>query len=210
MKKLLLSMAFIAISLTTFSQELITKEDIKRLKKLLPKELKIKVDYIEREIWVKTPRITTTGKLGLMDTPDRTHEFYFRVTKNKDGTWDRAGLRYKFSYYASSWLWMESMMILCAPTNKETRKGIGVKFELKFRSEDIVTKVEGNATISEKVDMYNNPQIEKWVRHIAETGDFTRIRVSGKNKYIDEAIFRKALTPYATAIVLALDHEIFK
>lgn len=191
-----------------FGQEPITKEDVKKLQKSLPEELIIKPDYFEKEIWVFTPKISTLGKVGVFEDVDKTHELYFRVAKNKNGDFVRSELRYRFSYKASSWLFISKIVIRTAKTNKETKAGLGTEYIVDLSQEEAKRKIGGGG-ILEKFDIYNNENICKWVKDVALTGNFTRMRIYGDEGYIDHAI-NKGFRPYAIAIIAALESDIFK
>jgi hypothetical protein len=201
--------AVIILQTIGHAQEPITKDDVKKLQQSLSKELIIKPDYFEKEIWVLTPKISTLGKVGALDDVDKTHEFYFRVTKNKNGDFVRDSLRYRFYYKASNWLFINKIVIRTAKTNQETREGLGTEYIVDL-SKDKTDRQVGGGVILEKFDIYNNESINKWVRDVAATGNFSRLRIYGGDSFVDEAIKNKGFQLYAIAIVAALDNDTFK
>ena len=207
--KTIVFITLIVLQTIGFAQEPITKEDVKKIQKLLPEELIIKPDYFEKEIWVLTPKISTLGKVGTFENVDKTHELYFRVVKNKNGDFVRNDLRYRFNYKSTNWLFISKIVIRTAKTNKETRAGLGTEYIVDL-SQDKASREVGGGGILEKFDIYNNENIYKWVKDVALTGNFTRMRIYGDEGYIDHAIKGNGFQSYAKAIIVALESDIFK
>ena len=210
--RVLFLLTTLLIGIQSISQEIITKEDVKFLKNELPRNLIIKPDYIEKVIWIKTPKIYVTGIVKPFSlstySPDLTHVFYFRVTKNENGEFVRNGLRYAINYSSSNWLFVEKMMIRTASTNKETRQGLGTEYNVIF-NEDKADRDVRMGGINEKFDIYNNQQILAWLKDIKDTHNFTRLRIYGDKGYKDSAIKQKHFRPLAWAILDAMSNELF-
>ena len=182
------------------------------MKKQLYSGLIIKPDYIEKVIWIKTPKIYVNGYIKPFSfstySPDITHQFYFRVTKNENGNFVRSGLRYAIRYSSSSWLFIDKLMIRTASTNKETRAGLGTEYNVIFNEEKSNRDVRSGG-INEKFDIYNDEQIIEWLKDVAYTNNFSRMRIYGTNGYRDTTIKQKYLQPFAKAILDAMSSELF-
>jgi hypothetical protein len=191
----------------------ITKADVDELERKFPNCI-IKADYVEQRIWVSSnpiyfgsnsPLSFVIGEPSISSTESKKTKFYFLVRKDEKGLY-RAGLRYKLAYQSSSWLFINEILIITALTNDETRKGVGNRYEIKVNHDDKDNEVNiyGSPSVSETIDIYDNPLIEKWLTDVAENSKFSRIRYKGSKGYEDAALRVKDLQPQAIAILDAL------
>jgi hypothetical protein len=188
-------------STSQVNKDVITKYEVKLLKKTLPSSLVIRPDYIERRIWIETPEITTSEIYG----STRKHKFYFVITKDKEGNFHHGDLRYKFTYLGPSWLFLNKIYVLTAKTNKETLQGIGNQYEIEVPYLEKRDKVFSDATIKEEFDIVNNESVVKWLKDVAANNVYSRLRYYGNEVYENDGIKASNLQEYAASILKALE-----
>lgn len=204
MKKIIIALSL--ISFISFSQN-ITKEDYKKIKTEFKGDLKIEPDFFKNVIWIKTKKIAFMGMTSpsSLGGSTRVHQFYFGVKKDSLGKFYTTMIHYVFNYKASNWIFADKISLIVAPTNDDTRIGIGNRYEIVVSDETPYREVKGDGNIEEEYDIAESVDLVKWIKEIAETGNYTRIRASGSKGYEEFVLRGKDMQESAKSLLDAMN-----
>lgn len=206
MKKLLLVIFTFIVFIASSQKQNLTKEDWKLIKSTA-KGLRVEPDFFNNVIWVKTKDIAFMGmtKPSSMGGSTRVHRFYFGVKKDTTGKFYLTAVRYVFNYKAASWIFADDLQLIVSESNNDTRVGLGNKYKIDLTEDKSpIRDVKGNGLIEEQYDVSQSVDIFKWLKEVAETGHYTRIRANGSKGYEEFVLRGSDLKDDANDLITAM------
>ncbi len=169
------------------SDDGISQDQFKSIKKHLGKTTKVKYDRFEQRLLLTSPKPMTSTLAGTT-----TIDSYFFLFK--DG--HLGPRRFRLKWVGSSWLFIDEVTFLVGYGKSEQRP-----YKITFDHNDVQRDVLSGGSVSEKIDIPFNHDIISLLDDVMNTekNEPVAIKISGKNEYITTATwtgkFKKMLNP---------------